>query len=133
VKNFNRREFAVYFVVGGIATAIDWLVFAVVTLWCGFGHFIALIASMGSAGVFHYIANKQVAFKCESQQYGKQIFIYVLVALAGFILSFLILSGLIFLLDQKHAVFARMLTTLLMLVPNYLMHKYITFSRKIFA
>lgn len=132
MKKFNYREFSTYFVVGGIATVIDWLVFAFATIWLGLHHLIALAASMGTAGLFHYFANKKMSFQCTSQQYGRQISVYILVALVGFGMSFAIISGLIYLF-YLNPVWARILTTVLMLLPNYILHKYITFNQKIFA
>jgi len=127
------KEFSIYFVVGGIATLIDWGMYALSLMVLGPEHYlISVIVSMGFAGLFHYLANKRLTFQCRSRAIGRQVPIYIGVALAGLSMSMgilRILVGSIGLLPMT----ARVLTTLMMLFPNYLMHKYLTFSKKIFS
>jgi len=131
VKRFYNREFWIYFVIGGMATLIDWSIFAITFRWFGLHYSAALVSSMGLAGSFHYVANKRLTFQCESRQYGRQVPIYIVVALFGLGMSMGIMSILINFIGI-YPIIARILTTMLMLLPNYLMHKYITFSQKLF-
>jgi len=131
LKNFNYKEFSIYFVIGGMTTVIDWSIFAIATFYLNLHYFIALVASMGLSGIFHYLASKQLAFQCSSQQYKRQISFYILVALAGFSLTYGTIHLLISIFKLQ-ALLARIFTTIFMLPPNYLMHKNITFNRKIF-
>lgn len=132
MKIVSSREFWIYFIVGGLATLIDWGVFAVAFRWLGLHYLEALIASMCLAGSFHYFANKHLTFQCQSRQFGMQVPVYILIALLGLGMSMAIMATLIN-MAGLYPIIARMLTTLLMLMPNYLMHKYITFSRRIFS
>lgn len=133
MKDFWGKEFSFYFVVGGIATLIDWGTFALCLMLAGSGSYLFCVAvSMGLAGLFHYLANKRLTFQCQSQAIGVQVPLYMGVALAGLGMSMLILGLLVGGLGLA-PVLARILTTGIMLLPNYLMHKYLTFSRKIFG
>ncbi|MDX1901706.1 MAG: GtrA family protein [Gammaproteobacteria bacterium] len=128
----GSREFWIYFIVGGLATLLDWTVFAIAFRWLGLHYLEALIVSMGMAGCFHYVANKRLTFQCQSRQFGMQVPIYIVIAAIGLGMSMAIIAILINIVGL-YPIIARMATTILMLVPNYLMHKYITFSRKIFS
>ena len=125
------KEFLPYFVIGGITTLIDWSVF-----WCTlnelhFNYGMALAIACGIASLFHFTSNKLITFKCETKQIASQYSIYIFVALMSLLFSFLLLSFFINLLMLNKMV-ARIVTTFLMLIPNYLMHKHITFNQKIF-
>ncbi len=125
-------EFAYYFVVGGLATLIDWGLYAVCFTWLQMQYIAALVVSMSIAGCFHYVANKRLTFRCDSRALHIQVPVYVAVALAGIGLSAVLLSIQVSGLGIN-ALIARPLTTLLMLLPNYFMHKYMTFNRKVFG
>ena len=129
---FKGKEFSFYFLVGGVATLIDWATYALSLQTLGHEHYlVSVIVSMGLAGTFHYFANKRLTFQCQSRAIGKQIPLYVGVALAGLGMSIGILRVLVGTFGLS-AMMARVLTTAMMLLPNYLMHKYLTFSKKIF-
>ena len=81
--------------------------------------------------IFHYVANKYVTFDCQSKEIGYQFSLYFLVTCASLVGSLGVMELLVTLLSIE-TLYARMLTTILILVPNYLLHKYITFSKKIF-
>lgn len=125
-------EFLPYFFVGLTATLIDWGLFWVgVTQW--HVHYeIALVIGYLTAGGFHYFANKRFTFKCSSQQISSQLSVYILVNLSSLALSIVVMALLVqwIRLDD---IAARVITTAMMLVPNYFFHKHITFNRKIFS
>lgn len=125
-------EFAYYFVVGGLATLIDWGLYAVCFMMLKMQYIIALVISMGVAGCFHYVANKRLTFRCDSRALHVQVPVYVTVASAGIGVSAVLLSIQVSGLGIN-ALIARPLTTILMLLPNYFMHKYMTFNRKLFG
>ena len=129
---FRRREFGVYFVVGGIATLIDWSVYALCLRVLGDHRYLmAVMISIGLAGLFHYLANKHLTFQCRSRSIGTQIPVYMGVAVLGLGMSMGILRLLVGNAGLPPMA-GRICTTMLMLVPNYLMHKYLTFNKKIF-
>lgn len=130
---FKRREFGIYFLVGGMATLIDWTAYALFLMILGDQHYLmALLIAIWLAGLFHYVANKRLTFQCRSRAMGAQIPVYVSVALLGLGLSMVTLRLLVGSAGMS-AMTGRVLTTLLMLVPNYVMHKYLTFNKKIFT
>ncbi len=124
------NEFLPYFFIGLISTSIDWTTFWVSSTKFGFHYEIALMMSYTLAGSFHYIANKIITFKCRSKQIGLQFSIYFMMA----IISLLMSMGLIAFIKLfvMNALYARIITTAFMLIPNFLLHKHITFSKKIF-
>lgn len=131
VRFFKYSEFLPYFFIGTIATIIDWGLFWISVNSLNLHYEIALILAYVTAGLFHFVANKIITFKCQSKQIGSQYSVYVLVTTSTLLLSMAIIAILVnlLLLDKM---LARILTTLLMLIPNFLLHKHITFSKKIF-
>lgn len=127
-----QKELFTYTVIGGIATIIDWSVFAIAVTFLKVHYLPALMLAFSTAGIFHYIANKMITFKCVSKKFASQISIYLLVMMMSLGLNMLIMVVLVklFVINK---IILRMLTTLLMLLPNYLLHKHVTFSKKIFA
>lgn len=128
---FTLNDFFPYFFIGAAATIMDWGVFWVLIDPLSWHYELALVFSYVTAGIFHFTANKMITFKCASKQIGSQYVIYIFLTLSALLVSMLFMAVLVnFLL--LNSVFARILTTLLMLVPNYLLHKHLTFSKKIF-
>jgi putative flippase GtrA len=121
-----------YVIIGGIATVVDWSVFTVGTLYLGLHYQMALVVAYFTAGITHYIANKMITFKCESKKVGSQVSLYLAVATMSLLLSMGVL-GLLISAFGMNKIAARIVTTLIMLMPNYLFHKHITFNKKIFA
>jgi len=91
-----------------------------------------LLAAYLTAGMFHFFSNKNLTFKCESKKLASQYSIYIIVTLSSLLLSMGVIS---FFIKGLHLekMTARMITTAIMLVPNYLLHKNITFNKNIFA
>lgn len=126
------REFTPYFFIGATVTLIDWTLFWVATHRLGFHYQFALIVSYSIAGFTHYTANKLITFRCHSKQLGSQLSLYLLITGSSLLCSMGIMALLINLFFLKQLL-ARILTTGLMLIPNYLLHKHITFNKRIFA
>ena len=120
-----------YIIVGGITTLIDWMIFATTTTYFHFPYQLSLISAYLIAGTVHYTANKWITFKCHSKQMGAQVSLFIMVNTASLGCSLGILTLLVNVVSLN-SIRARMLTTILMLLPNYLLHKHITFSKKIF-
>lgn len=127
----RQNEFFIYFIIGGISTLIDWTTFWLLTSQLNVHYQIGLVSAYSTAGIFHYIANKLLTFECQSKKIATQFSLYLLVTLTSLLSSMGIMSLLVNYL-LSNTLYARMLTTILVLFPNYLLHKYITFSKKIF-
>lgn len=125
------NEFMVYFIIGGIATVIDWSVFWLFSTPLHLHYQLSLVFSYMTASTFHFTANKFFTFECQSKKIGSQLSLYLLVTLTTLACSMAVM-GLIINFLAINKLYARILTTILILFPNYLLHKYITFNKKIF-
>ena len=126
------RELSFYILIGGIATLIDWGIFDLTFNYFYLNYLYSLALSMIFAGSFHFTANKIFTFQCESKKLGSQLSLFVVASIISVVLTVLILSVLIKLFNVN-ALYLRMVTTAIMLIPNYLLHKFITFNKRIFA
>ncbi len=131
-KIISVPELLPYILIGGIATLIDWSMFSISVTWFHLHYQLALLIGYASGGVFHYCTNKIITFKCRSKQLGSQLSIYILVGAISLLGSMGVLA---FLVNEFaiNKILARVLTTGIMLLPNYLLHKHISFSKKFFA
>jgi putative flippase GtrA len=131
-KFFELKEFYPYLIIGTVATIIDWSVFSLSVTKFQLHYQTALLIAYTTAAITHYIANKLFTFKCKSKQLGSQLSVYITVTGASLLCS----MGIIALFVSTfgfNKILSRMLTTGIMIVPNYLLHKHITFSKKIFS
>lgn len=128
----NHKEMFWYILIGLIATLIDWGTFAIAVDQLHFHYQVALLLAFFLATTVHFIANKVVTFKSQTKQIRSQLFVYLVVVSISLLCSMGVL-GFFIKVFSMNAVFARMLTTGIMLFPNYLLHKYISFSKKIFG
>lgn len=129
---FKKTEFLPYFFIGGAATLIDWALFWLLATQFHWHYEVALITGFLTAGVFHFTSNKLVTFDCHSKKVGSQYFLHIIVTLTGLLISMSLIAFLVNILIFDK-MWARILTTGLLLFPNYLLHKYITFNKKIFT
>jgi putative flippase GtrA len=129
---FERRELLYYLIIGTIATAIDWSVYAAAVNWLGFHYQLALITGYLGGSTAHYIANKLITFKCQSKAIGSQLSLYALVQGASLGASMVVMGALVRLFPIN-SVILRMATTIIMILPNYLLHKHLSFNKKIFV
>lgn len=126
------NEFITYFFIGGTTTFIDWALFWLTVKNLGFHYEIGLMSAYIPASMFHFVANKFITFQCKSKSLGSQYSIYIMLTLTSLMISMGIIAVIINLF-QIDKMSARIFTTALMLVPNYLIHKNITFSKRLFA
>lgn len=126
------NEFLFYLVIGTIATLIDWCMFYVFSHQIGWHYEAALAFGFCTAAIFHYFANKVVTFKCHSTELEKQLPLYLFVMVISLVCNMIIMAAIVKLYPLPK-VMARITTTIIMIVPNYLLHKHITFSKRIFT
>jgi putative flippase GtrA len=122
----KKYEFMIYTFIGGFATLLDWLIFGVATRF-GLHYEIALGLAYFGASILHYTANKFITFQCQSKSYRSQISIYIIVVAISLLCSMAVMAGLVHWVTANKMVL-RIITTIIMLIPNYLLHKYITFN-----
>ncbi len=126
------NEFLAYFFIGGTATILDWGIFWLTVSGFGFHYEAGLMSSYMLAGIFHFFANKLITFQCQSDNLGSQYTLYICLTLSSLLISMGIIAVLINIFTLNSMV-ARMITTGIMLIPNYLLHKHITFNKRFFT
>lgn len=125
-------ELLPYIIIGGVATLLDWGMFSLAVTRLQIHYQFALALGYMAGGVFHYTTNKIITFKCRSKKLGSQLSLYILVGITSLLISMGVLAALINVFAISKVV-SRMLTTGIMILPNYLLHKHISFSKKIFT
>lgn len=131
-KLIDQKEMRVYLIVGACITSADWMTFTLVSKLFNAHYEVALLFGFAVGTILHYVFNKLITFKCESTQIGFQLSIYAMVVGCSLAGNMIIIALLINLFDFTQIV-ARILTTALMVIPNYLLHKHISYSKKIFV
>jgi putative flippase GtrA len=126
------KEFLAYFFIGATTTVMDWSLFWITVVKLGCHYEIGLISAYIPASMFHFFSNKFITFRCKSKSLGSQYSLYIALTLSSLAISMGIIAMLINLLMLDKMI-ARIATTALMLIPNYLLHKNITFSKRFFA
>ncbi len=115
-----------YLLVGGIATIIDWSVFFSLTE-LGLYYLFALWISFILATTVHFILSKYFTFKCNSLKIKTQAATHFFVSCFTLFLS---TGFMYFFVDVLKILpmFSKIITTLLLTVVNYSLHKFVTFS-----
>jgi putative flippase GtrA len=130
-KKLLKIEFVKFFIVGGVSTLIDWGSFFILSMIFGFYYQLSLVVSYTLGGITNYSLNKIFTFKNKSKNLALQFTTFFSLALFSLFVSMLIMYLLVDILSM-HEMLSRMLTTALVFLLNYVMHKYITFNKKIF-
>lgn len=128
----ERTEFFYYLVTGTLATLVDWVAFAVAVDVLSLHYQISLGVGYLAGAITHYFANKIFTFKFQTKEVITQLSLYLVVMVASFALSMGVMAGLVMIL-AGNKIMLRIATTIIMLVPNYLLHKHISFSKRIFV
>lgn len=111
---------------------IDWTMFWVAVNKLELHYEIALMSAYIPAGLFHFFSNKFITFQCKSKNIGSQYSVYIILTLSSLAISMGVMAILVNLFPLEKMI-ARITTTAIMLIPNYLLHKNITFNKRIFT
>lgn len=125
------KQFLFYAFVGGIATFVDWGSFYLSNKILLLPYYVAVLISFTLGATTNYLLNKTITFKDKTKQVGAQLGIYITVSL----LSLAITMGFMFVLVnivKIDALPARILTTGIMLMGNFVMHKFLTFNKELY-
>jgi putative flippase GtrA len=131
VKKIIGIEFVRYAIAGATGTLVDWGSFYTLVTIIQVHYQASLIVSFSLGAITNYILNKYFTFKDKSRQIVGQFSIFFTISIVSLIAS----MGIMFLfvdLILMHKVLSRIITTFIMLLANYIMHKYITFNKRIF-
>lgn len=132
MRAINNKEFISYLVIGVVATAIDWSLFTILVSYFNIYYQTSVCLAVSITTVLHYLANKVFTFNCASKQIASQLSMYSMVAIVSLLGTMVVMYVLVNEL-MLTKIMARITTTGLMVVPNYLLHKYLTFNKKIFG
>ncbi len=127
----HHKEFIRYLLVGGTSTVVDWSCFYASHTLAKTPHTPALIFALSTGTLTHYILNQVFTFKVSISQKKKQLVIYTLIVGFSFVCNIAIMNALISGLTLP-AFPSRVITTGLMVVVNYLMHKFTTFNPNLY-
>jgi putative flippase GtrA len=130
-KKLLKLEFVKFFIVGGISTLIDWGSFFILSIAFGFYYQLSLIISYTFGGLTNYFLNKIFTFHDKSKKIALQFTTFFSLAFFSLFVSMFIMYLLIDILFM-HEMLSRMITTSIVFLLNYVMHKYITFNKRIF-
>ena len=131
IKKLTKIEFIRYFIVGVIATIVDWGSFYILALRINFYYQFSLILSFSLGATTNYTLNKIFTFRCKSKQIIGQFSVFIIISIISVFLSMIIMFILIDLI-LLHKMFSRIFTTFIMVGVNYYMHKSVTFNKRFF-
>lgn len=124
---FLQVQFFRYLIVGGVSTIVDWIIFFGLTEMSLY-YLFALWISFSFATLSHFLLSKFFAFRCRSNKVVKQAGMHLSVSLISLVLSSFLMYvfvGLLFI----SSMLSRIITTILLLGINFLLHKYLTFGK----
>jgi len=121
------RSFFIYSVSGAVATLVDWASFYVMSSLFAWYYMAAVCISYTLGSLANFTLNKFITFKNKYDKLHRQYFLHLAVSFVSLGITILIM----YLLVDKaglHKLNARVLTTLLVLPINFVLHKNITFG-----
>jgi putative flippase GtrA len=114
-----------FLAVGIVSTLFDWAFFAMGYKWVSLPYWLALIISFSIGALVNFSLNKRMTFRNKSKKVLQPI---VFVVIAGIMLGIsLVLMA--YFVKKMDAIIARMITTGIIFVCNFFLHKIITFGR----
>jgi putative flippase GtrA len=131
---FNKstfRQFAIYVVIGGTATGVDWLFFYFLNVRGGFSYLSAVVLSFSLGAMINYLLNKFITFKDQTRQIIAQIGLYGLICAIALVCSVLLMFVLVE-WAKLWPMLARVVASGIMLLFNFLAHKYITYNQQVY-
>lgn len=121
------RQFFVYAAVGAVATAVDWGSFYACIHPLGIHYALAVVVSFLLGATTNYTLNRWITFRDRTRAIAAQVTVYAAVSLVSLLMS----VGLMALgVEVVHLspMGARIVTTGVMLLANFVMHKAMTFN-----
>lgn len=134
IRSYNKLlqiQLFRYFIVGGVATVVDWSSFYLLAIKINFNYQAALVIAFILGSVTNYVFNKIFTFRCRSKQIAGQMTVHLMISAISLLLN----MGMMYIFVSSFAIAkmpSRMIITVIMLVINFFMHKHLTFNKKIF-
>lgn len=124
---FLSRTFFVYLIMGGLATVVDWGTFALFAYSMNWHYALSVTLSFTLGSLTNFSLNKYLNFDNKYKKLHYQFLVYLLIAIIGLAITL----GIMFLcieFIETGKMLARIIATALVLVYNFLGHKYVTFN-----
>ena len=131
IKKLFEKEFIRFGFVGGVSTLVDWTIFFILAITINLNYQIAVVSSYLCGAIVNYTLNKLITFKSTSKKIAHQFGIFIGIATISLFASMGLMFTLIELatLDKMTS---RIITTGIIFIANYFLHKHITFNKKWF-
>ncbi len=126
VEVFFSRTFFLYIIFGGLATVVDWSSFWIAAYRFNVYYLLAVTISFSLGSITNFVLNKILNFKNKYERWMLQFMVYLLVALVGLGITLLLMWALVGGMLMNKMV-ARIIVTGIVLIYNFIGHKYITF------
>lgn len=120
-----------YFIVGGLATVVDWVSFYILAIIFIANYQIALIVAFILGSITNYILNRVFTFHSKSKKIAGQASVHLAISAISLLLNIALMYLLVSHLALEKMP-SRVVVTLIMLIINFFMHKHITFNKKFF-
>ena len=114
-----------FLAIGTVSTLFDWAFFVIGYKWIHLSYWVALIISFSIGAFINFNLNKRLTFQNKSKNIFQPI---TFIIIAGIMLA-MSLGLMAYFVARMDAVFARMITTGIIFICNFFMHKAITFGR----
>ena len=131
------RRFLLYGIMGGISTVVDWGSYYIFLVFFGLHYLVSVTGAFVLGSSSNYLLNRYVTFfQCKTDATGIQISYFVTISTFALVMSFILMyvqvdvcglkGGMRF--GLRYEVIARMNTTLIMYVINFILHSAFTFN-----
>ncbi len=124
---FLSRNFFLYLIFAGVATLFDWSTFYASVYALGYHYLLGTIFGFLIGSAINFSLNKYLNFKNKYQIIKNQFALFLVVAAVGLTLSLLIMLFFVGFIHINKMV-SRIITTGIVLMYNFLGHKYLTFK-----
>lgn len=121
------KSFFVYSVSGAVATLVDWGSFFVMSSMLSWYYMLAVCVSFTLGSLANFTLNKYVTFKNKYDKLHHQYLLHLAVSIVSLGITIFIMYALVD-MAGLHKLNARILTTLIVLPVNFVLHKNITFG-----
>lgn len=123
MKKNNIIQFIKYCFVGGFATIFDWGTYSLLLYW-NVEYLPATAGGFIIGIIINYIISKKTVFTTESKVGKYDLLLYFVIGLIGLFFSIALMYGFVDILSVNK-IFARMITTAIVLIWNFLARKVI--------
>lgn len=128
---YQKHQFLKYFMVGGIATAVDWGTFYIFGVKLGFYYQLALVISFTLGSVTNYTLNKVFTFQNKSKKIAQQLGVHLGISAVSLLFNMFLMYVAVDIFSVSKMI-GRIVTTIIMLIINFFLHKNITFNERFF-